>query len=252
MIDTHCHLNSEQLLEKVEEVMNRAKEAGVTRFIIPGYDLNTSKIALELAHKYPNCYAALGFHPTEIKGMKDEYLWLKENVNDDKVVAIGECGYDFHWDVTTPEEQEEAFIKQIEIAKSVGKPLIIHSREAIQKTFDTLKKYNASIVGGVMHAYSGSLEMAKEFIKEGFYLGIGGTLTFKNAKEPVKIVEEIDIKYLLSETDSPYLTPHPYRGKQNEPYYMVLVVEKIAAIKNETKEQIEKNIDENVKKIFKI
>ena len=252
MIDTHCHLNSEQLYKRIDEVILKADSVAINRFIVPGYDFETSKIALEIAHKYPNCYAAIGFHPTEIKGYSDEYKWLEENANDDKVVAIGECGYDFHWDVTTKEEQEEAFIKQIEIAKKVNKPLIIHSRDAIQLTFDTLKTCNASRVGGVMHAFSGSLEMAKRFVKEGFYLGIGGTVTFKNAKDPIEIVKEIDLKHLLSETDSPYLTPHSYRGKVNEPYYMKLVIEKIAEIKGIMVDEVSRIIDQNVKKLFKI
>ena len=195
-IDTHVHLNNPDLLVKVEEVISLAFEEGVQKFIVPGYDFETSKIALELAHKYPFVYAAIGYHPTEIKGYGEkEYKWLEENVGDPKVVAIGEVGFDFHWDSTTKEEQEEAFIRQIEIAKKANKPLVIHSRDAIQLTYDTLKKHNASMVGGVMHCYSGSLEMAPLFIKENFYLGVDGPVTFSNAKEIVKVVKEIPIEW---------------------------------------------------------
>lgn len=252
-IDTHSHLNNPDLYEKIEHVIKEANNEQVGLFIVPGYDYETSKLALELAHKYSFIYAAIGYHPTEIKGYGDkEYKWLEENVNDEKVVAIGEIGYDFHWDTTTKEEQKEAFYKQIEIAKKAKKPLIIHSRDAIQLTLDTLKDSGASEVGGVMHAYSGSLEMAPLFIKERFYLGIGGPITFKNAKEIKNVVKEIPMEYLLSETDSPYLTPHPYRGSENGPKYIPLIVNEIATLKKMEMTKVSKILLENAKKLFKL
>ena len=252
-IDTHVHLNNPDLLVKVEEVISLAFEEGVQKFIVPGYDFETSKIALELAHKYPFVYAAIGYHPTEIKGYGEkEYKWLEENVGDPKVVAIGEVGFDFHWDSTTKEEQEEAFIRQIEIAKKVNKPLVIHSRDAIQLTYDTLKKHNASMVGGVMHCYSGSLEMAPLFIKENFYLGVDGPVTFSNAKEIVKVVKEIPIEWLVTETDSPYLTPHPYRGKENQPKYIPLIVNKISEIRGMEITEVAKVLFDNAQKLFRL
>ncbi len=252
-IDTHAHLNSPALNNKLEEVIKEAQDNQVKLFIVPGFDYETSVKALELAHKYPFVYAAIGYHPTEIKGYTEkEYKWLEDHINDDKVVAIGEIGYDFYWDTTTKEEQTEAFIRQIEIAKKANKPLIIHSRDAIQLTLDTLKETKASTIGGVMHAYSGSLEMAPLFINENFYLGIGGPVTFKNAKEIKKVVENIDLKYLLSETDSPYLTPHPYRGTENGPKYIPLIVNEIVSIKGINQEETEKVLLENAKKLFKL
>ena len=252
-IDTHVHLNNPDLLVKVEEVISLALEEGVKKFIVPGYDFETSKIALELAHKYPFVYAAIGYHPTEIKGYGEkEYKWLEENVGDPKVVAIGEVGFDFHWDSTTKEEQEEAFIRQIEIAKKANKPLVIHSRDAIQLTYDTLKKHNASMVGGVMHCYSGSLEMAPLFIKENFYLGVDGPVTFSNAKEIVKVVKEIPIEWLVTETDSPYLTPHPYRGKENQPKYIPLIVNKISEIRGMEITEVAKVLFDNAQKLFRL
>lgn len=252
-IDTHVHLNNPDLLVKVEEVISLAFEEGVQKFIVPGYDFETSKIALELAHKYPFVYAAIGYHPTEIKGYGEkEYKWLEENVDDPKVVAIGEVGFDFHWDSTTKEEQEEAFIRQIEIAKKANKPLVIHSRDAIQLTYDTLKKHNASMVGGVMHCYSGSLEMAPLFIKENFYLGVDGPVTFSNAKEIVKVVKEIPIEWLVTETDSPYLTPHPYRGKENQPKYIPLIVNKISEIRGMEITEVAKVLFDNAQKLFRL
>lgn len=252
-IDTHSHLNSPVLYQKLLAVIEEANNEQVAIFIVPGYDYETSQIALELAHKFPFIYAAIGYHPTEIKGYGEkEYAWLEEHVQDEKVVAIGEVGFDFYWDSTTKEEQLEAFERQISIAKKANKPLIIHSREAIQLTLEILRKNDASVVGGVMHAYSGSLEMAPLFIKENFYLGIGGPVTFKNAKEIKKVVKEIDIKHLLSETDSPYLTPHPFRGKENGPKYIPLIVKEISEIKEMEITEVSKILLENAKKLFKM
>lgn len=251
MVDTHVHLNNKDLYLKINEVLEDAKKAGVNKFFVVGYDLETSKKAIEIADMCEECFAIIGFHPTEIKDYNDEeYTWLEENSIHPKVVAIGEIGYDFHWDTTTKEQQELAFIRQIEIAKKVNKPISIHSRDAIEITLKTLKETNAKVVGGVMHSYSGSKEMAKEFIKENFILGISGPVTFKNGRIMKEVVETIDLKYLVSETDSPYLTPHPYRGKENGPKYIGLIVEEIAKIKGISVDDVEKQIDENVKKLF--
>lgn len=251
--DTHSHLNSPALYQKLEEIIKEAKANNVGLFIVPGYDLETSKIALKLAEKYDSIYAAIGFHPTEIKNYGDEeYKWLEENIAHKKVVALGEIGFDFHWDTTTKDEQLIAFKKQVDIAKKANKPLIIHSRDAIQLTYDMLKETDAKVVGGVMHSYSGSLEMAPLFIKENFYLGIGGPVTFKNAKEIKKVVENIDLKYLLSETDSPYLTPHPYRGSENSPKYIPLIVEEIALLKRLDIKVVEEELLINAKKLFRL
>lgn len=252
MIDTHCHLNIDRIYEKIELVLKEAKEANVNKIIVPGFDLESSKLAIEIAKKYDNCYAAIGFHPTEIKGYDKEYAWLEAAAKEDCVVAIGECGFDFHWDTTTKEEQIEAFVKQIEIAKKVKKPLIIHAREANQITFDTLKKHDACVVGGVLHAYAGSLELAKEYTKMNFCFGIGGVITFKNAASLPSVVKEIDLKYLITETDSPYITPVPFRGKENAPKYIPYIVEKIASIKEIEQEEVIKQVQQNVLKLFKI
>lgn len=250
-IDTHVHLNNKDIEAHLEEVITDAFKNGVTKMIVVGYDLETSKKAVELANKYEWCFASVGFHPTEIKNYGDsEYLELEKLARDKKVLAIGEIGYDFHWDTTTKEEQEVAFIRQIELAKKLNLPLIIHSRDAHQITFDTLKNNNASIVGGIMHSYSGSSELAKEYIKLNFSFGISGPVTFKNGKSMKEVVENIDIKYLVSETDSPYLTPHPYRGTENGPKYIPLIVEEISKIKGISKEDVAKNIMKNVKRIF--
>lgn len=252
LVDTHCHLNSNQLYQKYSEVKKRAEENNVKLFIVPGFDLETSKLAIKLAEEFDNVYAAIGFHPTEIKSYSDdEYNWLEENVKHPKVVAVGEIGFDFHWDTTTKEEQMKSFLRQIEIAKKNNLPLIIHSRDAMQVTYDTIKN-NCLGMSGVMHSFSGSAEMALEFIKIGFYIGIGGPVTFTNAKDPKIVCDQIPLEYLLTETDSPYLSPHPLRGKENEPKNVVLVAQKICDIKNINMEILESQVFNNVTKLFRI
>lgn len=251
LIDTHVHLNSKELYPKIEQVIEESKRQGVGKWIVVGYDLETSKLAIEISEKYSDCYAAIGFHPTEIKEYTEhEYQWLEQHLPHPKVVAIGECGYDFHWDITTKEEQERAFSFQIELAKKYNKPLIIHSRDAIQLTYDTLKQHHAERVGGVLHSFSGSFEMARQLIELQFFIGISGPVTFQNGKTMKEVVEKVDLKYLLSETDSPYLTPHPYRGKENGPKYIPLIVQKIAEIKGISIKEVENQIEKNVNQLF--
>lgn len=252
-VDTHCHFNSEQLYQDYDAFKKEAENLGVKLFIVPGFDLESSKIAIKLAEQYDNVYAAIGFHPTEIKYYgDDEYKWLEENANHPKVVAIGEIGYDFHWDTTTEEEQTISFIRQIEIAKKVNKPVIIHSRDAMNKTYQMLKNLNASSIGGVMHSFSGSLEMANEFIKLNFYIGLGGPVTFTNAKDPKLVAAGIDLNYLISETDAPYLSPHPLRGKMNAPRNIPIIVEQLSKLTNIEVEKLKEIILENTKRLFKI
>ena len=251
LIDTHVHLNNKDLYSKIDEVINEAISNNVKKFFVVGYDVDTSMLAVKIAEKYECCYAIVGYHPTEIKDYTDkEYLLLEEMLTHEKVVALGECGFDFHWDVTSKEEQEAAFIRQINLAIKYNLPLCIHSRDALQITYNTLKENNAHLVGGVMHSYSGSYEMAKEFIKLGFKLGISGPVTFKNGKAMKEVVEKIDLKYLITETDSPYLTPHPYRGKENGPKFIPLIFDEICEIKQLDKEDVEKQIEKNVKELF--
>lgn len=250
MIDTHCHLNIDRIYEKIELVLKEAKEANVNKIIVPGFDLESSKLALEIAKKYDNCYAAIGFHPTEIKGYDEEYAWLEMAAKEDCVVAIGECGFDFHWDTTTKEEQDVAFIKQLELAVKHQLPVSIHSRDAAMVSFDVLSKYSDKLVGGVLHSYSGSVEMAKEYVKRGFILGISGPLTFKNARVNKEVVKAINLEYLVTETDSPYLTPHPYRGTENGPKYIPLILKEIATLKEISEEIALSEIINNVKRVF--
>ena len=250
--DTHVHLNSEQY-ENVEEIINRALDSKVNKMIVIGYDLETSIKAIEIASKYNFIYAAVGIHPSEIKKMKENDLISLENLlTNSKVVALGEIGLDYYWDKDNKEEQKEIFIEQLKLANKYNLPIIIHSREAAQDTYEVLKENKKYYEKGIMHCYSYSLDLAKEFIKLDLLLAFGGALTFLNAKQNKEVVKEIDIKHLLIETDAPYLTPHPFRGKRNEPKYINLVVKEMANLKNMSEEEVASITYNNACNIFGI
>lgn len=228
-IDTHCHVFSEYY-DNIDEVVNQCKKNNVNRIIVNGCDINSNKEVLELVNKYDVIYGAIGFHPTELDDFKDEYFeFLENNISNPKIVAIGEIGLDYYYDNTDKNKQKEIFKRQLDIANKYNKPIIVHSRNSIQDTYNILKEYN---LFGSIHCFSGSVEMAREFIKIGYKLGIGGIITYKNAKNIREVVKNIDLSHILLETDSPYLTPVPYRGKSNSPEYIPLIANTIADIKN--------------------
>ena len=248
-IDTHCHLSKDDY-EDIDKVINNAKNEKVEYLIISGCDKKSIKESIEISNKYPNVYLALGYHPSETKITKNEDLIELENIikNNNKVVAVGEIGLDYHWDKDNKEEQIMLFKKQIDIAKRLNLPIVIHSRDAFQDTYDILKEANYK---GVIHCFSGNLENAKKYLSLGFYLGIGGVITFKNTnlKETIK---EIPLDRILLETDSPYLAPTPYRGEQNEPKYIPIIAEEIAKNKEIKIEELEQKTTNNAKKLFNI
>ena len=227
-VDTHCHI-IKQYYNNIDEVLDNASKAGVEKILICGYDLASNIEVLELAKKYDTVYAAIGFHPTDLDSF--DFSFLEEHINDDKVVALGEIGLDYHYDndVDTKKRQIEVFKKQIELALEHNKPVIIHSRDSIMDTYNVVSSY--SNLRGSLHCYSGSLEMAKLFVEKGFLLGVGGVVTFKNAKIVKDVVKNIDLKYLLLETDSPYLAPEPHRGEVNTSAYIPIIAEMVASIK---------------------
>ena len=228
-IDTHCHLYQEYY-DDIDTLIKEIEESGVKRIIVNGCDMKTNLEVLELVNKYDIVYGALGFHPTELDDYNEDCLsFLREHINDDKIVAIGEIGLDYHYDDTDKNKQIDVFRKQLEIASLYHKPVIVHSRDSINDTYNILSEYNLS---GSIHCFSGSLEMAKRFVKLGYFLGIGGVSTYKNAKNIVNVIKEIDLEYLLLETDSPYLSPVPKRGEKNSPCNIPIIAEKIADIKN--------------------
>ena len=249
IIDTHMHIYDDRFLDK-EKIIQNALDNDVKKMIIIGYDKESSLKALELSKKYDFIYLAVGLHPSEVLKEEDKELkWLTEILDNEKVIAIGEIGLDYYWDDSFKDEQIKYFKKQIEIAKTYNLPIIIHNRDAMQDTFNTIKDEK---IKGVLHCYGGSVEMARELTKRGWYLGIGGVVTFKNAKTIKEVVKEIDLKYLLTETDSPYLAPTPHRGELNEPAYTKYVVEEISKIKEIDVSAVEKQVEENVNKLFNI
>lgn len=254
LFDTHVHLNSKPFIDDIDNVVKLIKKNNVSKMICIGYDLQSSLAAIDLAYSYPNLiYAAIGYHPNDCKDLSDDDLERLENMMDEPVVvALGEIGLDYYWDSVEHDIQKEFFIKQIRIAKKKNKPIIIHNREATKDVYDILKNEDISNIGGVMHSYSSSPEMAKEFIKLNMMISISGVVTFKNNKKTQEVVKEIDLDHLLIETDCPYLTPEPFRGKTNYPHYTIYVAEKIAEIKDiDSKEVIDKTYN-NAMKIFNI
>lgn len=225
LIDTHCHLSYEDY-DNLEEILNNK----TCIMIASGCNDKTNREVLELVNRYDNVYGTLGIHPEEVDNITcDSLKFIEDNLTNPKIVAIGEIGLDYYWVSDNKEKQKELFIKQLELATDYNKPIIVHSRDAIQDTYDILKKYNLK---GSIHCFSSSLEMAKEFIKLGYKIGIGGTITFKNSKKLQEIVKELELKDMLLETDSPYLSPEPFRGKKNRPSNVYFVAEKISNLKN--------------------
>ncbi|MDE3840522.1 hydrolase TatD [Bacillus methanolicus] len=253
LFDTHAHLNADQFKDDLEEVIDRAKKEGVSNIVVVGFDRPTIKKAIELAEKYEFIYACVGWHPVDAIDMTEkDLLWLEELASHPKVVALGEMGLDYYWDKSPKEIQKEVFRKQIRLAKKVKLPIVIHNREATADIVEILKEEGAREVGGIMHCFIGSVEIARECMEMNFYISLAGPVTFKNAKMPKEVAEAIPLDRLLIETDCPYLTPHPFRGKRNEPAYVKLVAEQIAEIKGLTVEDVAKATTENAKKLFGI
>lgn len=253
LVDSHAHLDDSAYAEDLTAVIQRAKENGVSRIINIGADMDSSAKSLELSEKYEQIYAAVGIHPQDVVNAKaKDYDQLAAWLKLPKVVALGEIGLDYYYDDGAPRElQRKIFIEQIDVAKQMNKPIVVHNRDAHGDVMDILKK-EAKGLTGVMHCYSGSWEMAKELIKMNFFLSVGGPVTFKNSAKLPEIVAKIPLEYLLLETDCPYLTPQPYRGKRNEPAYIKIIAEKIAQIRNITVEELAVATTDNVKNIFGI
>ncbi|WP_330111302.1 TatD family hydrolase [Cetobacterium somerae] len=249
LVDTHCHLDNEKFDEDRLEVIERIKE-NLEFCVNIGYDLASSKKSLELAKKYDFIYAVIGVHPIDIAEYDEEVEKELELLGKNpKVVAIGEIGLDYHWMTEPKEVQQERFKRQLELAERLNKPVVIHTRDAMEDTVNILKEYPN--ITGVIHCYPGSLETAKQLVDR-FYLGIGGTLTFKNSKKAVEVVKDIPLDRIVIETDCPYLTPEPFRGKRNEPIYVEYVAKKIAEIKEISVEDVTKITTENAKKLYRI
>ena len=247
LIDSHCHILSSEY-EKPEDVIKDSKTSGVDKMIINGYDLESSAEAVLLSNEYNYVYASIGIGPENIDDVSDkDFIKLEELINKGKVVAIGEIGLDYYWTKDNKEKQIYVFENMLALAKKYNLPVIVHCRQAIKDTYELLKKYK---VTGILHCFSGSAESAKEFIKLGFLIGIGGVVTFKNAKEIKDVVIKIDLSNISLETDSPYLSPEPFRGKVNVPKNVIYVARKIAELKSVSLEEVLEVTSSNVTSKF--
>ena len=255
IIDTHCHLDSQVFKEDLDQLLEHSFNNGIERIIIPGANINDLSYAVEIANKYEKVFFAAGVHPYEINGY-DERI-LKHYLQNEKCVAVGECGLDYfrfksnHLEEIEKEKenQKKIFIAQLELAIEFKKPVIIHSREADNDTYEILHEYSKDLVGGVLHCFNASKHLLR-LCNKGFYFGIGGVLTFKNAKKLVEILPQIPKEKLLLETDAPYLTPEPYRGKRNEPLLIQFVADKMCEILKLSRKELLELCFENSKKLF--
>ncbi|WP_069650468.1 TatD family hydrolase [Caloranaerobacter ferrireducens] len=253
LIDSHAHLDDRRFDKDRDKIIKNLKNNDIWVVINPGADLASSIKAVALAEEYENIYAAVGIHPHDAKTMDDDTIEvLKSLLKKDKVIAVGEIGLDYHYDFSPRDIQRKWFREQIKLAKEFNLPIIVHDREAHKDVYNILKEEQDGTLRGVLHCFSGSVEMAKEYIKMGFYISFAGPVTFKNAKTPKEVVKAIDINRILIETDSPYLTPHPHRGKRNEPLYVRYVAAMIAELKGLTVEEVARITTENTKRLFNI
>lgn len=253
IFDTHCHYDDEMFDKDRQELLLSLEGRGVGRIVNVGAGMETSRRALQLAEEYGFIYAALGVHPSETAELAEADMdWLCTHAAHEKVVAVGEIGLDYHWEEPEPAVQRRWFRRQIELAKEVKLPLIIHSRDAAAETRDIIIKEKAYDCGGVIHCYSYSAEMAKEYADMGFYIGIGGVVTFKNAKKCVRTVEEIPLDKIVLETDCPYMAPEPNRGKRNDSSQLIYVAGKIAELKGVSAEEVIRVTAENAEKMYRL
>ncbi|TDM07216.1 TatD family hydrolase [Macrococcus lamae] len=253
LIDTHVHLNADQYDDDLNEVIDRARAEGIDRMIVVGFDEKTIRRTMTLIDDYDFIYGVIGWHPVDAIDFTDEYYeWIKDLAKHPKIVAIGEMGLDYHWDKSPKDVQKVVFKRQIALAKELKLPIVIHNREATQDVIDILKSENAAEVGGVMHSFSSSPEMCDEVLKLNFIISLGGPVTFKNAKQPKAVAAHVPLDKLIVETDAPYLTPHPYRGKRNEPAYVKLVAEQIADLRGISYEELAAATTANAERLFKL
>lgn len=250
IFDTHAHYDDAQFDNDRDELLKSMKEKGVGTIVNVGASLEGCTKALALAEKYSFVYAAVGIHPDETGSLNEEtFALLKSWCRKEKVVAVGEIGLDYYWDEQPREVQRKWFIRQLSLAKEEGLPVNIHSREAAEDTFQIMKEH-ADGLNGIIHCFSGSRELAEEYVKLGFYIGIGGVVTFKNGKKLKQVAQAVPLTSIVMETDCPYLAPEPYRGKRNQSAYIRYVAEEIARIKEISTEEVIKQTEQNARKVY--
>ena len=253
IFDTHAHYDDEAFDEDRDEVLTSLRKRGVGTVVNVGASMEGSRRSVSLSEEYEFVYSAVGVHPDEVGELREEDMeWMREQLQKPKVVAVGEIGLDYYWDKEGHDLQKKWFLRQLKLAKELKKPVIIHSREAAADTMELLKANYHGEMPMVMHCYSYSPEMAEEYLKMGYYIGIGGVLTFKNAKKLKETVLESPMEYLLLETDCPYLAPVPNRGKRNDSGMLKYVVQELAALKGITPEEVIRITEENARRFYGI
>ncbi len=251
IIDTHCHLYLPEFCNEIDKYINSAKDNGIKKIYLPAINSESTYALLSLEEKHSDiCVAMMGLHPCYVKSdYKGELQKVEDLLTQRKFVAIGECGLDFYWDKTFIKEQYLALEQQIEWALHYNLPIILHTRSATQETIDVIKKNKDSNLKGIFHCFGGTLEEAKQIIDLGFYLGVGGVVTYKNAGLDL-VLKNIDLDYIVLETDAPYLSPVPFRGKTNEPAHLKIIADKIASIKNISYDLVAEITSRNAERLF--
>ncbi|MBU5592132.1 TatD family hydrolase [Clostridium sp. MSJ-4] len=252
IFDSHAHYDDESFNEDLDDVIKTIMDNGVIRVLNCGSSLEGAKKSLELSQTYEIFYTALGIHPENANEWNEEVAdWIRANKDNSKVKAIGEIGLDYYWEQNPPKEvQKQVFRAQMKLAKELNLPVVIHDRDAHKDTLDIIKEFPE--VKGVLHCFSGSVEFAKECLREGYYIGFTGVVTFKNAKKILEVAKEVPLNRILVETDCPYMAPVPYRGKRNQSDYIEHIIDKIAEIKGSTAEEISNITIENTKSLFNV
>lgn len=256
LFDTHCHLDDERFNEDREELIENLRKDGVDRLVTAGYSLEGSKRAVELSEKYDFIFSTVGISPNDVpetmEELDEELKQIEElYMNAKKIVAVGEIGLDYHWNTENKDIQKQAFIKQIELANKLNLPIQIHTRDAVMDTLEILKNHSVN-KKGIFHCCPFNRELVKEGLKLGFYISFAGPITFKNSKNASEIIQLVPDDKMLVETDSPYLSPEPFRGKRNDPRNVQYIIKKIAEVKEKSFEDIEKIVYENANRIFNI
>ena len=253
IFETHAHYDDEAFDEDRETLLASMQQNMIGCLVNVGASLKSTQTSIQLAEQYPYIYAAAGVHPSESAALDEaQFEWLAAQCTHQKVVAVGEIGLDYYWDEPDPAVQKKWFVRQLELAKALKKPVIIHSRDAAKDTYDILAAHHASEAGGVIHCFSYSAELALAYVAMGFYIGVGGVVTFKNGRKMKEVVEAVPIERILLETDSPYLSPEPNRGKRNTSLNLPLIAQKIAELKGLSYDEVVQITTENARRLYQI
>ncbi|MDO4321434.1 MAG: TatD family hydrolase [Lachnospiraceae bacterium] len=251
IFDTHAHYDDKAFDEDRESLLTQMGQNGIAGIVNVGASLRGVQASQELAEKYPSVYAAVGVHPDEVGDMDEQkLLWMYDLCRKEKTVAVGEIGLDYYWDKEAHEFQKQWFIRQLQMAKDTGLPVNVHSREAVEDTFNIIKEHHAGTTGGIIHCFSASAQVAEAYVKLGYYIGIGGVVTFKNARVIKEVVRAVPLERIVIETDCPYLAPVPHRGERNSSLYLPLVIEEIAKIKEVEPQEVEEATYWNALRVY--